>query len=351
MRIFALVSWARRYADRIYRQRWLYIQPRQVLAPSGAVFLFKMDKLPEINSKRWLSLEDLPGEEWATIPGYQNAYMVSTMGRVKCIGLCTNRVKRGVSVPYNRKPFIKVSKDNGHGYHTVVILNDHHYVHRLVATAFVPNLFNKPEVDHINEVKSDNRAVNLRWVTRKENMANSRTYKRIKDRGLSFRKPILQINPLSGSVIKEWSGIMEAGDALGVNRVVIGEVANQARNGIMNTAGGYVFVFKADYDKSRDYRVFRERKISGAGCYISDRCVVEYISNTIYRVFSSTTIAAKYLGCTKSGVSKICRIGREKKKVGRKFSIKCGVLMYLKDTPQKDRDYIISNAETIIIFT
>lgn len=42
-------------------------------------------------------------------------------------------------------------------------------IHRLVAMSFLPNPNNKPEVDHINRNKADNRVENLRWVTTKEN--------------------------------------------------------------------------------------------------------------------------------------------------------------------------------------
>lgn len=45
-------------------------------------------------------------------------------------------------------------------------------VHRLVAETFIPNVNNKPEVDHKNRNKLDNRVKNLRWVTRLENVRN-----------------------------------------------------------------------------------------------------------------------------------------------------------------------------------
>lgn len=61
---------------------------------------------------------------------------------------------------------------DGWGYLQVKHKGKTYHVHRLIAEAFLPNIDNKPEIDHIDRNKTNNAVSNLRWATSKENKRN-----------------------------------------------------------------------------------------------------------------------------------------------------------------------------------
>ena len=115
-------------------------------------------------------------EIWKDINGFEGYYQVSNLGRVKSI----ERVIEYLS--YGKKKTKKICEKifkpqfNKSGYYMVNLsVNNMHYpkqIHRLVAEAFIPNPDNKPQVDHINTIRTDNRVENLRWCTQQENTDN-----------------------------------------------------------------------------------------------------------------------------------------------------------------------------------
>lgn len=105
-------------------------------------------------------------EIWKDIPNYEGIYKVSNIGRVKSVLWFDPKNKRY----YKRDKILKPHKTNK-GYIEVSLSNKYQKkickVHRLVAETFIPNPNNLPQVNHIDENKSNNNMNNLEWCTAK----------------------------------------------------------------------------------------------------------------------------------------------------------------------------------------
>ena len=188
-------------------------------------------------------ITDLDGEEWRPIDGYEGAYEVSNLGRVKSVGRIVKRASSSMRIQGRiLKPVI-----NEHGYEVVHMRKGGkvygYLVHRLVAAAFLPQ---DPDpdrwiVDHIDGIKTHNYVSNLRYCSYKENHQYAVELGLIDPNLIgehSKRKPN-GAKPVIRSDGKYFSSAREADRALGVS---YGTVSSQLR-GYHKTCCGYTFKY------------------------------------------------------------------------------------------------------------
>lgn len=194
-------------------------------------------------------------EIWRDIKGYPN-YQVSNLGRIK-------------SLNYHRtgKEKILKSAKNSKGYLLIVLYKDGkgktNRIHRIVASAFLPNPDNLPQVNHKDEDKTNNtiwinddgsvdlNKSNLEWCDCKYNINyGSRTKK--------TQKLILQFSK-TGEFIKMWKSCAEIERELGLDHSSI----QKCCIGKMKTAGNYKWGYEKDYEripfKVFDIEIYRKR--------------------------------------------------------------------------------------------
>lgn len=108
-------------------------------------------------------------EVWLPVKDYEGLYEVSNLGNIKSLERYQNNRGKQQLV---KERILKQSTNNC-GYKCVELCKNGKRksitVHRLVATAFVPNPENKPHVNHLDENKENNISCNLQWITAKDN--------------------------------------------------------------------------------------------------------------------------------------------------------------------------------------
>lgn len=148
-------------------------------------------------------------ETWKDVPGFEGLYQVSDLGRIKSF-------KKSKKFKSPMEYILTPSLTNS-GYCIVTLYGENtrrkFLVHRLVATVFLPNPHNLPQINHKDENKTNNSVKNLEWCTAEYNNA----YGTARIRSIDTKSTPIAQKTYDGKTIAVYRSTRIASEILGIN--------------------------------------------------------------------------------------------------------------------------------------